>query len=140
MSGSGGCGGWDCQLLQLPQRLCNAVGIRLRPCALIFNSPTSHFVVFAHILAANMQADAGKEEPMLSAVLLMNRTSDRWLLQQPITSHSKPFPARRVTPTRLLSSSAAADRLSPMRRQEDSDDAGMALQVRGAAQPRVTPV
>ena len=86
-----------------------------------------------------MQAASGKEEPALSAVLLMNRTSDRWLLQQPITSHSKPFPARRVTPTRLLSSRAAADRISPLRRQEGSDDAGMALQVGGAALRRVSP-
>jgi hypothetical protein len=76
-----------------------------------------------------MQADAGKEEPF-SAVALMTRTSDRWLLQQPITSNSKPFPARRVTPVRLPSASTAADRRSPVRRQEHGDDACMALQVK----------
>jgi hypothetical protein len=76
-----------------------------------------------------MQADAGKEEPF-SAVALMNRSSDRWLLQQPMTSNSKPFPARRVTPTRLLSASAATNQLSPLRGREVSDDAGMATQVK----------
>jgi hypothetical protein len=75
-----------------------------------------------------MQAVAGKEEP-LSAALLMNRSSDRWLLQQPLTSNSKPFPARRVTPVRLLSASAAADGFSPLRRQELQDEADLAHQV-----------
>jgi hypothetical protein len=75
-----------------------------------------------------MQADSGKEEP-LSATLLMNRSSDRWLLQQPLTSNSKPFPARRVTPTRLLSASAAADASSPSGRKELKDEAVLARQV-----------
>jgi hypothetical protein len=65
-----------------------------------------------------MQAHAGKEE-LFTAVSLMQRTSDRWLLQQPMTSNSKPFPARRVTPTRLLSANRAAS----------SDDSDIALQV-----------
>ena len=79
-----------------------------------------------------MQADAGKEE-LFTAVSLMNRTSDRWLLQQPITSHSKPFPARRVTPTRLLSASRAADGLSPLLNPANSEDAHFALQVCASA-------
>ena len=82
------------------------------------------------ILAVKMQADAGKEE-LFTAVSLMNRTSDRWLLQQPMTSNSKPFPARRVTPTRLLSASRAADRLSPLLNPANSEDTHVALQVCG---------
>ena len=73
-----------------------------------------------------MQAGAGKEQPV-SAALLMNRIGDRWLLQQPITSHSKPFPARHVTPTRL---SSARARLSPLRGQEDDTEAEDASQVK----------
>ena len=75
-----------------------------------------------------MQADSGKEESF-SATLLMNRSSDRWLLQQPLTSNSKPFPARRVTPTRLLSASPAADGTSPSGRKELKDEAVLARQV-----------
>ena len=82
---------------------------------------------FSRTASTAMQADSGKEQS-LSAVLLMNRIGDRWLLQQPITSHAKPFPARHVTPTRLSSARAAVTQLSPMR-QEDGSGADDALQV-----------
>jgi hypothetical protein len=74
-----------------------------------------------------MQAHAGKEE-LFTAVSLMHRTSDRWLLQQPMTSNSKPFPARRVTPTRLLSASRAAS----------SEDSNVALQVESSGRHAIS--